>query len=469
MIGTVTSILIALGMGLALICLLWPPQRPLRSGLPAICFLSVGFGLGMSSLLFFLWLVIFGPPDRLFRGFETLLLLGLAIAAIASRRRHASDPTPDQVNRGILPKSTFEAIAAVVFAISIFAASLSFRRCLRAGVNGGWDAWGIWNLRAKFLYLGGTHWQDAFSRHGSLTHTDYPLLIPASVARGWSYAGSDLKLAPILIAALFTAGTVGLLFSSLCILRNRSQALLAATVLLASQFFIVLGTAQYADVPLGCLLLATLALICLHEVAGDARVRSLAGAAAALAAWTKNEGNLFLVCLMLAHMTVTLRAKGWQGYWRQLAALGAGIAPVLLVLIGFKLKVAGGDGSLPDAVTALKMIGRIFRWREAGKAFADQLLHFGGWPLPMTALLALYVLVTGLDRRELGTAKKICLRALLGTFAGYFFVYLTTPLPLKWLLETSLNRVLMQLWPSALLLVFLFTKPPDQQWAMQQK
>lgn len=466
---TVTAIVIAYGTGIALVSLLWPRQRRLRCDLPAICFLSVGFGLGISSLLFFLWLATFGPAGLLFRGFEAVLLLVLAIPAIAARRRQPSVARPDQLNRQFFPRSRFEAVAAAVFAFSVVAAALGFRWRLVTGVNGGWDAWGIWNLRAKFLFLGGMHWQDAFSRQGSLTHTDYPLLIPASVARAWSYAGSDLKLAPILIAALFTAATVGLLFSSLCILRSRSQALLAATALLASQFFIVLGAAQYADVPLGSFLLTAFFLICLHEVTGDTRALTLAGAAAGLAAWTKNEGILFLVCLLLAHMSVVPRARGWHEYWRQLAAFGAGMAPVLFVLIYFKLQIAGGDGSLPDVVTALKMIGRISRWREVGKAVAGQLLYLGGWPVPMTVLLVLYLLVTGVDRSRSRMAGRICLRALIAIFLGYFFVYLTTPLPLNWLLETSLNRVLMQLWPSALLLLFLFSKPPGPERAIRER
>jgi hypothetical protein len=48
------------------------------------------------------------------------------------------------------------------------------------------------------------------------------------------------------------------------------------------------------------------------------------------------------------------------------------------------------------------------------------------------------------------------------TLAGYAFVYLTTPQDLAWHLRTSLHRLLLQLWPSALFVFFLLVKTPEQ-------
>ena len=38
--------------------------------------------------------------------------------------------------------------------------------------------------------------------------------------------------------------------------------------------------------------------------------------------------------------------------------------------------------------------------------------------------------------------------------AGYFCVFLITPYPLKWQLESSLSRLIVQLWPLLLTAVF---------------
>ena len=44
--------------------------------------------------------------------------------------------------------------------------------------------------------------------------------------------------------------------------------------------------------------------------------------------------------------------------------------------------------------------------------------------------------------------------------AGYFFVYLTTPHDLAWHVSTSMDRLLIHLWPSMLLAVFLYMGEP---------
>ena len=46
--------------------------------------------------------------------------------------------------------------------------------------------------------------------------------------------------------------------------------------------------------------------------------------------------------------------------------------------------------------------------------------------------------------------------------AGYFFVYLTTPHDLAWHVNTSMDRLLIHLWPSTLLAVFLYLGDPTK-------
>jgi hypothetical protein len=61
------------------------------------------------------------------------------------------------------------------------------------------------------------------------------------------------------------------------------------------------------------------------------------------------------------------------------------------------------------------------------------------------------------DRRFLLTAA-LCL---CGMAAGYFFIYVTTPQNLAWHIRTSLNRLLLHLWPSAVFVFFLIVRTAE--------
>jgi hypothetical protein len=63
------------------------------------------------------------------------------------------------------------------------------------------------------------------------------------------------------------------------------------------------------------------------------------------------------------------------------------------------------------------------------------------------------------DSRRAGRAVASLLALML---AGFYAVYVVTPKDLAWQLEFSLDRLLLQLWPSALLAFFLFTAGPTE-------
>src|SRR5262249_54448796 len=55
--------------------------------------------------------------------------------------------------------------------------------------HGDWDATAIWNSHARYLFRDGPAWQSHIQ---NTSHADYPLLVPAVVARLWRYIGSDI-------------------------------------------------------------------------------------------------------------------------------------------------------------------------------------------------------------------------------------------------------------------------------------
>jgi 4-amino-4-deoxy-L-arabinose transferase-like glycosyltransferase len=320
--------------------------------------------------------------------------------------------------------------------------------------HGDWDAWAIWNLRARFLYRGGEHWTSAFSPRLPWTHPDYPLLLPGAVSRGWTYAGSETTLVPCLIASLFGAATVGLLMATLALLRGTSQGYLGGLVLLATPYFIELTTAQFADVPLAFFFLASAASFEIRDRgAGDIRLPVLAGALAALAAWTKNEGALFLVVTALVRLRAGIHRR------RELAAFALGALPVVLVLAYFKLRLAPVNDLVAGQGTRATW-ERLVDVRRYGLIAWFYLVAAVSIGPGLVVLLAVYrVLMGGAPNRPRRGHTPAVLVLML---AGYAVVYLTSPNKLAEHLNDSVHRLFMQLWPSALLAFFLAAASPEE-------
>jgi hypothetical protein len=75
----------------------------------------------------------------------------------------------------------------------------------------------------------------------------------------------------------------------------------------------------------------------------------LAGLLAGLATWTKNEGWLLLVALILARSAQAVFRRQQESIWREARLFFAGLAPVLAMVLFFKLRFAPAN----DLVTAL--------------------------------------------------------------------------------------------------------------------
>jgi hypothetical protein len=131
--------------------------------------------------------------------------------------------------------------------------------------HGDWDAWAIWNLRARFFVRGGQFWKDAFSSQLAWSHPDYPLLLPGIVAMLWTLAHTGSTAAPIGVAFLFGLGTAGILTSTLGILRGKAQAFTGGILLIGTVSFTGNAANQYADIPLSFAMLASLALLCFQD------------------------------------------------------------------------------------------------------------------------------------------------------------------------------------------------------------
>jgi hypothetical protein len=421
---------------------------------------SVGFGFGIFSVTFFLSRAFdLAIPLAVDLVVASVLLVGVFLL----RNRGA--------NVGTLPSPTeildlsrpLKSVLTAAFGVSLCAALYSaVLRTFAFPHGSGWDAFSIWNLHARFLFLTASHWRSGFSALIPWSHPDYPLLLPAAVAHFWSYLGRDDTSVPAAIGFLFTFSTVALLFSALSILRGRSAAMLGGLALLTTPFFIELGTSQYADIPLSFFILAAIALLCLHDDhAGKAAYRSLgllvlAGLAAGFAAWTKNEGLLFLCATLAARFLGLVCAEGRRDRVNGFAILLAASAPTVLLIAWFKHSIAPPSDLFSDRSTSLHKLLDLTRYWAILRWYGKGLLRFGDWLLiPGTLLLTMLYFARGGRSRVLPPGVRSSVLALILTLAGYFVIYVITPYDIYWHLRFSLTRLFMQLWPSAILLFFL--------------
>ncbi|MDO8546632.1 MAG: hypothetical protein Q7R68_04655, partial [Nitrospirales bacterium] len=376
------AILLPLGVSLLLLGLWGPGPHPFRSHLLLKVCLAAGLALGLSSCTYFLWLLI-GGPSRM-----GLLIVELATFAVAmgllwraykARGLVADAALPSRPNsnsRWMLPTLWTCACVALATAVTRFV-FLSL-----AAPHGEVDALTIWNLRARFLARGDEQWLDSFTSLLATHVPDYPLLLPASIARWWTYLGDDPTFVPALVAMLFTFATIGLASSTLGLLRSPSQGLLAGIVLLGTPFLIRHGASQYADVPLSFFFLATLAAFSLHEKAAGHKdgLLVLAGMTAGFAAWTKNEGLLFLAVVVVARLLVVVPVRGWAFFGKEIRAFAKGLLPVLLIVLLFKAHIAPGVSlifSEQGTATTLERLTDFSRYIETAQAFLKKAARFG--------------------------------------------------------------------------------------------
>jgi len=411
--------------------------------------LGAGLGVGLSSICYFLGLMT-GIPGLLLE----LLVLVVAAAAVALRWKNATCPFCKIPPRPS-PDRTLVAVLVATLGLLLLSDIAAFIATTMHSPHGGWDAAAIWNLRARFLYRGGLDWHDSFTELVAWSHPDYPLLVPAFIAGAWKLLGSATQAVPIALACFFSFGLAGLITACLATLRGTGQGLLAGVVLAATPVIYVQGAIQCADVPVGFFILATLAAMAMAEHFRESSYAVLAGGSAAFAAWTKNEGLLWLLAFLLARLIVARR--------RLLAPFLAGAIPVLAVILLFKARVATSS----DIFGPSGRVGMLARLMDPSRYMLivhETMKHaweFGPLLISPFLILGAYLAVVGVQTDERYRAmRRTSTLALLFIAGGYFATYVVHPNPLAWELECSMDRLLLQIWPGIVFSVFLAARSP---------
>lgn len=421
--------------------------------------LGAGLGLGLSSLVTFFADAFFGGGAAVVLGAD-IVLFAAAASCIAWRRNGPCRFCVRSAAPGgfVLYGCAAAAVTAAMAAFVLFTLNNPY---------GEWDAWAIWNNHARFL-ASGPAWKQMFSPHIPWAVQDYPLLIPGAIANGWLVTGSTPASTPALVAFLFLLGAAGVLFGTLDLLRGRKQALVAVVTLFGAGAMVRMSASQYADIPVAFFYLAASAMVCLADVfVEDRHSWWLVGAFAGCAAWTKNEGLVFLAVVVLARVVVSLRFRRFDP--KALALMAVGAAPFGLTVAWFKIAIAPANYLFAETQQPLaaRLID-ISRYMTVAVEFGRQAFTFGGWLLPPVLVLAAYLWLMGRPEAK-GQGQSAALITVCAMLAAYAGVYVVTTKDLNWQLDTSLARVLMQLWPAAVLVLFLYAREIREPAAVEAK
>ncbi len=436
---------------------LWPGNQPARLLLKFG--LGVGLGLGLTSLLYFLSLLFFNVQWDFLAIQLILFAFGLALTWI-NRKQNPILPFPEKITLSRLQKSLLAAYGVLVFITiaSYFANALM-------NPHGGFDAWMIYNRTARFFYRGQGDWLTAFSQQIYWQfHADYPLLLSLNVTGAWNALGNEIMRAPQAHGAYMLFGMLCLLMGAVAFTRTTGQSLLAGLVLLGTPVFVYESPREAADLTLAFFVLAVIVSIFLYSRKQKPLWLVLAGFASVLAAWTKNEGLLFIlaVCLAVAFLAFRLRNL------KVIIPFGLGLAFPLAIILYFKFFIAPSNDLFANTnqTSLLEMLTDINRYKLIFSEFIDHIVWFGRSHISILAALLIYMLIVKPSPRASDhTAYLACSLILAVQFFGYFAIYVVTPHDLDWHLRTSLGRLIMQLYPAALFLFFASLSDPETVFA----
>jgi hypothetical protein len=325
-------------------------------------------------------------------------------------------------------------LAAVALLITIILATVAMSKSWEQNPQGQWDAWSIWNLRARFL--ASPEPSRAWSPLLTNTHPEYPLLVSGAVATTGS---------PNAVGYLFFLSLIATVTGGLAIARGPLAGLVAGLTLASTGALLHEVPSQYADVPLAAYLAGAVIFILIDQPI-------LAGVLAGFAAWTKDEGALFCIAL-LALLAIFRR--------RDLLRTLLGMLPGGLVCLGFKTFLVPHVTSQFGPGT-LARFADFSRWSIVIKGVASSISTLGsGWyhPIFVIAVLAWAVRFRTDSRRDAQFSTVLAVTILV----GYCAVMVTATADATWQTNTAASRLVVQWWPLAVIAMTTWLRPAEEQ------
>ncbi len=312
-----------------------------------------------------------------------------------------------------------------------------------------WDAFAIWDLKAKVLYHEGLGSGYFRSLPLSYSHLDYPLLLPFLSCGLYAAAGGTCAVAAKALCFILFAAFFLFIYSSLREIAGRHAVLLLAAAFFTVPELVRWAGAGTADFPLVVYMSCTLLPLASYLRDGRPGDLALAAVSANFAAFTKNEGAAFALIVVLAVMAIRLFARSGRPM-RHVIAFAALVGLLMLPWIIFSSgipKVHENYGARLLDLSA--MADRLPMLKDVMLVFGVNLLIPTKWGAFWVLALVAAVLGRGCFM-EAHVRAVCCILAL--QLCLYILVFTVSPRPLEYLSMMTLDRVMMHLLPAGLCL-----------------
>ncbi len=411
--------------------------------------LGTGIGLGISSVLYFVYLLAFaGKPWFLFVEIPMAVIVLFFTWQKLKPRRHG-----DTEKKQLRPFQTWMLIlAGIVFLTT----ALGILNYARQRALGDWDAWMIYNRAARFLYRDQTGWRESFPQEMSVIfHADYPLLLASNNASRWDILNKETPYVPMFQSVLFAFTALGLIFGAVGRFKSAGQASLGLILLAGVPFYLLEGGRQTADLPLAFFFLATVVFIFSYYEEKRLSLLVFAGFSAALAAWTKNEGLLFLLVSGVIVAINELRLRSLRG----ILYFVAGSVIPLCVALYFKVALAPASEFTSGGLSKIMQdILDPARHQIILTYFKNIFLFNSGWfRVGILPILCIYFLVFHSHKPQAFVGFAIFTLQII----GYYAFYLISPYELDWHLSSSIDRLFIHVYPTILFVTLIASQTPE--------
>ncbi|MDP8264946.1 MAG: glycosyltransferase family 39 protein [Candidatus Aceula lacicola] len=436
--------LISLFIGFFIIRIILKDQPPLPTTL--ILCLSIGLGIGVSATLTFYSLFVFGQFNQAaILGINFTVLLGLFIANIFYFPSDNNDKSLLEQKSNIKFYVTCGICwSIVIIIIAILSKQYPF---------GGWDAWGLYNMKAKFLIFGAERWKDFAKVHWH-TQPSYPILLPLINTWIFSVFQRGMIAAASMTSIIFSVSCGLLLYAGLSQFIKKWIAFLASILLMSTPSYIFWSTTQYADVILSYFLLSSVILLITMLRTKNHRIAFLAGLFLGFMPFAKNEGIVMLVFLSGLTSAYLLLNKDLNraNAISIIKFLFIGIAMTGAATLIFKIFLAPPTREvLFNPLTKELEFCNIKGFLTTVGFYKTELLN-RGWNF-----IWVLVVLLGIFRPKnlIRNENKIFLTFFALFFITLLYVYLTTAhFDLTWRLECTASRIAFYLLPTIVFFSF---------------
>jgi hypothetical protein len=329
---------------------------------------------------------------------------------------------------------------------------VSFYLSTSAQPIGYWDAWAIWNQRAKFIFTDYSSGAKLFESSPLVYHLDYPLFLPLTISRFWQGMGHS-NLIPALFSLITAIALCGLIFGGMAALSGSVGFGLVALILACGHPLLIEQVGfQVADIPLAFTFCGAVLSFLMWRKNRDLSGLFFCGVFCGAAPWIKNEGLLFcFLAFALGALGVAIKQLKFSKKEALLFALGA--FPGLVTTAVFKACFAPPGDVVAGISSGATDLSVLITRGERVIAYVVS-MYTGGTGL--VALLGLSVILIGaVVRVRDWTTLWLPAGLVAGMHLGYLAVYVTSPQDIDWYLLTSANRLFVQLWPMVVVVLML--------------